>query len=127
MSTAYYALFHCLAGCCADTLIGGATADRSKPAWRQVYRALDHGLVKHNCRANEALKDFPKDIEDFANAFVTLQSRRHGADYDPQQVFTKSEVRQDIADAADVIERFYAAPIKDRRAFAAFVLFKRRS
>lgn len=48
------------------------------------------------------------------------------ADYDPDEKFYKSGVKQDIAEAEDIIERFKDVPIKDRRAFAAFVLFKRR-
>jgi len=73
VSTVYYAMFHCLARCCADTLIGSSGADRSKPAWRQVYRALDHGFAKNSCRNQEFIKKFPKDIEDFANSFVSMQ------------------------------------------------------
>ena len=126
VSAAYYALFHCLARCCADLLVGGAGADRSKPAWKQVYRALDHGLAKNNCKNQETIKKFPKEIEDFANMFVALQTKRHMADYDPDARFYKSEVRQDVAEAADVMDRFKDVPLKDRRAFAAYVLFKSR-
>ena len=107
-------------------LVGGATADRSKPAWDQVYRALDHGLAKTNCKDQVVLKKFPKDVEDFANSFVALQAKRHLADYAPRERFYKSGVKQDIADAEAVIRRFGKVPVKDRRAFAAFVLFKRR-
>ena len=46
VSTTYYALFHCLAACYADTIVGGPGAKRSKPAWRQAYRALNHGSAK---------------------------------------------------------------------------------
>ena len=126
VSTAYYAMFHCLARCCADTLVGSRSADRSRPAWRQVYRALEHGLAKNSCRNQTIIKRFPKDIEDFANAFVSLQEKRHLADYDPFSQFTKLEVNSDIAATRDAIERFQSVPIKDRRAFAVFVLFKSR-
>ncbi len=69
---------------------------------------------------------FPKAIEDFANAFVVMQAKRHAADYDPGVRLSKSEVAADIAAAREAIIRFLAEPIKDRRAFAAHVLFKRR-
>ena len=46
VSTAYYALFHCLAICCANMLVGGPGASRSEAAWRQAYRALNHGAKK---------------------------------------------------------------------------------
>ena len=46
ISTAYYALFHTLAGNCANLLVGGRASTRTRQAWRQLYRALDHGQVK---------------------------------------------------------------------------------
>lgn len=56
-----------------------------------------------------------------------MQAKRHMADYDPNEKFYKSSVKQDIADTKDVIERFKNVPAKDRRAFAAYVLFKNRA
>ena len=49
MSTVYYAMFHCLAKCCADTIVGGRGATRSSAAWTQAYRALDHGQARNRC------------------------------------------------------------------------------
>lgn len=125
VSTAYYAMFHCLAKSCADLLVGGANAGRSKPAWRQVYRALDHKPCAASCKYN-IIKKFPKPIEDFANTFVTMQEKRHSADYDPFIVVAKSSVLQDIAIVERAIIAFKSAPTKDKRAFCAFVLFKKR-
>ena len=124
-SAAYYAMFHCLARSGADLFVGGAGAERSKHAWKQVYRAIDHGLAKTACRDGIVTK-FPKPIEDFANTFVTMQTKRHSADYDPTARFTKSEVVQDIATVRQAIEAFNGQPRKDRIAFCAFVLFKKR-
>ena len=67
VSTAYYAMFHLLAKTCADGMLGGVNASRSNRAWRQVYRALEHGSAKNACKNHHTLKLFPKDIEDFAN------------------------------------------------------------
>ena len=39
LSTAYYAVFHSLAG---------AIADGRNEAWHQVYRALEHGSARAN-------------------------------------------------------------------------------
>ena len=47
VSTAYYALFHCLAGCCADLLVGDPGANRSLSAWNQTYRGLQHAFAVH--------------------------------------------------------------------------------
>lgn len=118
-------MFHCLARTCADLMIGGSGADRSHPAWTQVYRALEHGAAAHACRDNKALKQFPKEIEDFGNAFIALQNKRHSADYDPSARYFKSSVEQDIDIAASAIANLLSASARDRRAFAAFVLFKR--
>lgn len=126
ISTAYYAVFHSLAQACADTLIGGMGADRNQPAWRQVYRSLDHGPAKTACQNRLALQSFPKEIRDFSGIFLDLQGKRHAADYDPDGSYYKSSVLADIDAADDAIRQFTSVPLKDRRAFAAHVLFKYR-
>lgn len=123
-STAYYAVFHCLAREGADLLIGGLNASRSKHAWAQTYRALEHGYAKSQCDNLSVIKKFPKAIEDFANAFVTLQKKRHEADYNPLAQFSKSTVQADIALAEQAIRAFKAEKTADRRALCAWVLFK---
>jgi uncharacterized protein (UPF0332 family) len=127
VSTTYYAMFHTLARCCADLLIGGKGADRSNPAWKQVYRALEHGQAKSACANTERISKFPKEIRAFAENFVTLQGKRHLADYDPTEKVYKSTVESDIGIAQNVINKFQTVPVKDRRAFAAHVLFKART
>lgn len=125
-SSAYYALFHCLARDCADTLLGGTGAAKSRGAWRQTYRALEHKKSKDACRNRAWVAKFPQPIADFANAFVSMQEKRHLADYDPTIRLTKSEVTTDIALSEQAIKDFKIQPIKDRRAFCAYVLFKVR-
>jgi hypothetical protein len=116
-------MFHCLARSCADLLVGGTGSLRSKPAWRQTYRALEHGNAKSGCTDGRVSK-FPNEIQDFANNFKSLQEKRHLADYDPYERFVKSAVAQDISTARKSIEGFLGAPIKDRRAFCVLVLFR---
>lgn len=123
LSTAYYALFHTLARCCADVMIG--TNSQTKKAWQQVYRALDHNFAKNACQHGN-ISRFPLEIQDFANAFVTLQSKRHSADYDPYSKIYKSQVLVDLANAETVIIGIKSAPAKHRKAFAAWVLLKQR-
>lgn len=125
-SAAYYALFHCVARECADLLIGGANSSRSKPAWRQVYRALEHNFAKSQCADKGVIHRFPKPIEDFANHFVAMQEKRHKADYDPFHRIYKSEVAVDIALTKQAMEQFKRTPKRDRQAFCALVLFKKR-
>jgi hypothetical protein len=127
ISTTYYAMFHTLARSCADLFIGGTSATRSKPAWHQVYRALEHGFAKNACKNTDKMSRFPQEIQDFANMFVSMQAKRHKVDYDPFEKAYKSAVRVDIDLVENVISEYQEAPLKDRRAFAAFVLLKSRS
>ena len=127
VSTAYYAMFHCLAACCADLLVGGAGAERSEPAWRQVYRALEHGAARQRCNRRDMVQKFPAEIRQFAERFVAMQQRRHRADYDPEARYDKDAVLQDIIAAAEAIARLRQVPVKDRRAFAVYLLFSLRN
>jgi len=72
------------------------------------------------------ISKFPKEIEDFANQFHAMQIKRHQADYDPDASFLKSEVVQDILTVERTIGAFKKVSPKDRRAFAAYVLFRPR-
>jgi hypothetical protein len=106
--------------------LGGAGAKKGVTAWRQVYRALEHSNAKNACLDRKVMAKFPKPIEDFANSFITLQEKRHEADYDPHRKFTKSEVKQDIATARQAILDYQKENMKDRRAFCVWVLLKKR-
>ena len=92
-----------------------------------MYRAIEHGTAKTACMDGAVVTRFPKPIEDFANTFATMQTKRVSADYDPTSRFTKSEVAQDIATVRQAIQAFNAQSVKDRRAFCTFVIFRRRS
>ncbi|MGI8397817.1 hypothetical protein ACRYWZ_15700 [Agrobacterium deltaense] len=128
VSTAYYALFHCMSCNCANSVIGKGKG-HGKAAWRQSYRALQHTFAKNACDANSGkqrpiLQKFPAEIQDFANQFYSMQIKRHNADYDPYERFTKSAVLADIAIAESVITEFEKVADVHRRAFAALVLFQ---
>ena len=127
VSTAYYAMSHCLAACCADTLVGGVGADRSEPAWRQAYRALEHGTARQRCGRPAIVGRFPTEIRQFASKFVDMQEKRHKADYDPEAAFSRSIVAKDIDETDETIRDFYRVPVKDRRAFAVYVLLSVRN
>lgn len=121
VSTAYYAVFHALARCAADTLVGsGADA-----AWTQVYRSLEHGTAKNACRGAQA-HGFPPDIVSFAGSFVELQEARHRADYDPGARYARPDVLALIAACELAIGKLQSASRADRKAFAVWVLFQRK-
>ena len=121
VSTTYYALFHCLTACCADALAGRAGSGSSAEAWRQAYRALDHGQARNRCE-KAAERNFPPGILRFATHFTDMQRWRARADYDPEASFTKAEVEQHITDTVTAISLFFEAPVNDRRAFALYLL-----
>ena len=96
-------------------------ARRSEPAWRQSYRSLDHNRARDRFGNRRIMGKFPADIQDFGNVFVKSQAQRHAADYDPSYRAVKAAVLTDIASAEAVIGKLRSAPLKDRRALAAWV------
>ena len=122
VSTAYYALFHCLAGTAADLLTGS----HRDPEWHQIYRALEHGKVRSACRQQEAMRAFPTEIRIFAKKFAALQDARHWADYAHDGRYSEAGVLALVEAAAGAIDRFEQASARQRRRFAIHVLFKRR-
>ena len=123
VSTAYYAMFHCLAGTAADLLVGR----RRSPAWHRVYRALEHGRARTACEGKRAMAGFPSEIRNFAERFVTLQQKRHEADYAlGGMVYYKPDALTDIDVAEEAIVRFGRAGKEARRSFAVHVLFRQR-
>ena len=127
VSSAYYALFHALCWTCADSFVGGTGADRSNPAWRQVYRAVDHGFARSQFKNSKVMVRFPQAIQDFGNLFVDLQAERHSADYDPHHRSNRSDVLAFIATAESALGALKATALRDRRALAAWVMLKDRA
>lgn len=127
MSTTYYALFHHLAKAGADLFVGATRGERrSRGAWRQAYRALEHRAAKAACSDEKMIPIFPPELIDYAFVFRSMQENRHNADYDPYYKLTRSQVRIEINNVQRVIAGFDACSNKDRRAFVALVLFKKR-
>ena len=67
------------------------------------------------------MREFPNDIQDFANMFVQMQEKRHRTDYDPAGVYYKSAVKADIDAARVSIASFRSAVRKHKKAFAIYV------
>ena len=124
VSTAYYAMFHCLAASAADLFIGTVRS----PAWHRTYRALEHGRARSACRQAQTMPEFPVEIRDFAKAFVELQMARQEADYAlDTAAYRKSDVPGYIVSAEIAIRQFEQAAKDARRGFVAHVLFRQRS
>ncbi|MEQ1717319.1 MAG: hypothetical protein ABL907_15290 [Hyphomicrobium sp.] len=124
VSTAYYALFHAISRDAADLLIG-VGANRPDKAWAQTYRSLQHGPAKSACVSVRNL-GFPQSIQNCADAFVTLQQKRHDADYDPDCRVLRADAIEAIDLAENAIRDLRASPRRDRVAFAVQVLFTKR-
>ena len=124
VSTAYYAMFHCLAEAAADLFIGSARS----PAWHRTYRALEHGRARSACQQAQTMPEFPAEIRDFAEAFVIMQVERQKADYAlDAHIYERSNVQDQVASAGLAIRQFGQAAVDARRGFAAHVLFRQRS
>ena len=124
VSTAYYAMFHCLARICADRL-GNGRAVRLRPATRHVvYRALQHGRARQRCRNRRLIAAYPEAVREFAEHFADVQADRHRADYDP--AVSVSEARRSVDTAERLIEAFENAPEADLRDFALRILLADR-
>ena len=126
VSTVYYALFHTICRNTADTMVGKTKQYRSRPAWRQAYRAVDHRRAKEACQKRKVMEKFPKEVEDFANLFGKMQKKRHEADYDPETNYTQSDVTEDIKAAEKAIKKLNEVAVSDRCAFAVWVTLNDR-
>ena len=127
LSAAYYAMFHTLARCCADTLVGATPASRSQPAWTQTYRALEHGYARNQCIRASKNDEFPQAVRDFSERFARMQRLRQTADYAPDSDFSRSDVLQLVAQVEEDIAEFASVPAADRNAFSVYVLMRMRS
>lgn len=94
VSTAYYALFHCLAYLCADKLVGWR-----KPwaVFTPIYRTLDHGPSK---KVFKELIAQGGDLAIIGGTFIKLQEFRHAADYDPETFRLSRAGTLDLIDEA---------------------------
>ena len=124
VSNAYYALFHALARTCADMLVGSSPASRRRRAWRQTYRALNHGYARRQCERRRLMSEFPIGIREFGVLFSDMQTMRHRAEYDPhaKDAFRRDGVLNLIDEVERIINRFLSVPAADRREFAVYVL-----
>ena len=123
VSATYYALFHTLARCGADSLVGKQTKANDR-IWTQAYRALNHGTARKQCARKEVETLFSPDIQGFASSFEFMQEARHRADYDPLASFSRFQVLNWIGETQNAISGFNKVADKDRRAFAVYVLLK---
>ena len=107
-------------------MLAGYDKGQTPAAWRQAYRALAHGTAKRRCQNQALMQSYSNVIRDFATLFVEMQRKRNTADYDPDARFTKSAVMKDIERVDEAIAQFSRELIRDRRAFAIYLLLDLR-
>ena len=126
VSTAYYAMFHCLARVCADRLATSRGEPLRSRTRQNVYRALLHNRARQRCRDERLLAVYPAVIREFARGFAQLQAQRRSADYDPKVVFRAAEAQKSVDEAERLIHALLDAPEGDLRDFALRVLLAER-
>jgi uncharacterized protein (UPF0332 family) len=132
ISAAYYAVFHFFVheACCA--LVG---SQHSQAAYRHTLgRAFAHGAMNQACKSfgggslkESVIKGLPRDasgkypipqaIQNAARMFADLQEKRHRADYDLTERFTRSEVLGLIEQAEVRMTAFSELPNSDEKNF----------
>ena len=125
-SSVYYAVFHAICQSNADTLVGDDPQDRDQLAWRQAYRALEHGYARQRCERARRETRFAVEVQILADYFPAIQHLRHQADYDPDKIFVQQEILSTVAEASARVDIFRSASPRERRAFAVFVLMRER-
>lgn len=124
VSTVYYALFHWLARCAADSLVG--VREPSGESWVRVYRALNHRDLRQRCQKGRVPPSTPYPLRQLGTALVQLQPIRNGADYNPVVRLAKRDVLAQVDEARRILEDLESATPSDRRAFTVHVLFRER-
>ena len=128
LSSAYYAIFHCLCQICCDGLrLWTAPADEIE----LVYRNLEH-IKARDVLASSKARTLPEDIPVIADVFIALRRWRDDADYSQpgrlgseQTLLTRTETRTLIAAADETVGLLDGLPPEIRRTLA--ILFTTRS
>lgn len=124
VSTAYYAMFHALAGSNADCLVGTPHDPLTEHAWSRIYRGLNHNTARRNLLQDQGL--FSPPVRQFAAYFAQLQDLRHQADYNPNRAFNLPQTLEWIDRAESAIERFMETDVDERKVIAVQTLIARR-
>ncbi|HUB47685.1 MAG TPA: hypothetical protein VMB73_22130 [Acetobacteraceae bacterium] len=136
ISAAYYAVFHAVLTAAADEMVG--RVHRGTPGYTLVYRSVDHKALRTVCEMAQArtpppryrpfLPDngFAEDIRTFVRDVLSLQERRHAADYDPTDQFRTAHARQTIELARRALHHWDNAPRSERKTLLTVLLFPPR-
>jgi hypothetical protein len=133
VSTAYYALFHCISLEGSRSLLPSGTAEQQM--W--LARAFGHREVKTCCEwiggrrgaIQPSVRPIVRALKqtvflDVADSFCELQEARHRADYDHFALFSKATVGALVADARTAIATIVSAAPPEREAFFSLLAIR---
>ena len=64
VSTNYYAIFHTICNTVADLWVGEDEISLRSIAWKNIYRAVNHGTVMSACKDKKWVRTFPESSPD---------------------------------------------------------------
>lgn len=101
ISTSYYAAFSAISHLIADSF----TPERDSPAWRRVFRALNHAAFEKAARLNPKTEKtaISGRIAIVLNLLISLHDRRITADHDPHYEVSKEDAPGAFEDACEVV------------------------
>ena len=70
---------------------------------------------------------FPKELQEFAASFATLQREREAADYEPDWTYSRFRADELVQEARQAVRYLDNADAGDQRAFALYALMKMRA
>jgi hypothetical protein len=129
ISATYYALFHAIIADFADRLVG--RDDRDTPQYALIYRSVLHRdlsglckkIVKDNLTGYEPEGGFSPALLAVANALISLQEKRHSADYDPLYSVRASEAALTVDEGRTAVAHWRDVPEEQRRLFMLLLAF----
>lgn len=124
VATAYYAVFHAPAKCCADQLVG-----YSKPwtVYTPVYRMLDHATARRFFERARRSADDDRVIAKIGLIFVKLHEARTTADYLPEPFApSRQDVREIVDEAREAVKAIEGLPGQTKLHLAVHLIAKAR-
>lgn len=126
ISTAYYGLFHALAGECVARTVGSPRSSRYWDIVTPVHRSIDHGAARKVFERLVKDRTARGDVQQLAETFLALQAARHAADYDPGCRYSRRKALDLIVQARLGIETLRSVPKEDRLLLAVQLITKPR-
>ena len=129
-------MFHGTLTAFSDEFIG--FAERGTTRYALAYRSVDHRSIRELCdevgKATPSGKYKPftpaggwsADILAFAAGLISLQEKRHRADYDPDYQPKQSDAMTAARTARSALARLTAIAAAERKAFLALLAFHPR-